>query len=197
MVCMVCGQPADDTKSQSFYWHTPWIHLALLCGLLPWLILALVLRKTAVVKAPLCPRHRSHFLLRTLAICGLVLLLIVGSIGLGVLVSEMERNGSSGEWGWSFPVFLIVVIVIIVVVTQMFVRPARITDDTITLKGVHPDFVTAVEKELAVEEEDDRPRGRLRDAYDDDGDRPRRRRDRDDDDEDDRPRRRRDRDDEE
>ncbi len=56
-MCMRCGEPADRDVPQTFSWMPGWVNVLILVGLLPWIVAALVLRKTMRVVAPMCRRH--------------------------------------------------------------------------------------------------------------------------------------------
>ncbi|PPT75621.1 hypothetical protein XaplCFBP3122_12760 [Xanthomonas arboricola pv. populi] len=56
--CVKCNAPADDLpRRYIFHWHHPVIYLALLMGVLPYLILAIVLRKRSSHVLTLCAQH--------------------------------------------------------------------------------------------------------------------------------------------
>lgn len=60
-MCIRCGAPADGKPlTKTYYWHHPALYLAILGGLLIYVILAVVLRKSIKVTVPLCARHRQR-----------------------------------------------------------------------------------------------------------------------------------------
>lgn len=60
-MCVKCGQPVSGQYlNKNFSWHPSWVYLLILIGLLFYIILALVLRKTARVAIPFCHEHRSR-----------------------------------------------------------------------------------------------------------------------------------------
>src|SRR5215470_12291730 len=67
-LCMRCGQPAECDVPQTFAWMPGWVHVFILIGLLPWLIAALVTRKTMHIVAPMCQQHAGHWRVRKLYI---------------------------------------------------------------------------------------------------------------------------------
>ena len=69
-MCIRCGAAADADVDLdvNFAWMPGWVHLFIFMGLLPWLIAALILRKTMRVTLPVCQRHRSHWRNRRLYI---------------------------------------------------------------------------------------------------------------------------------
>ena len=60
-MCVKCGQPATDKPVvKTFSWHHPGFYLLILVGVLIYVIVALVVRKTVKVAVPLCARHRQR-----------------------------------------------------------------------------------------------------------------------------------------
>ena len=52
--------PAEGyTKKFNLSWHHPALYLIVLAGVLIYVIVALIVRKTARVNIPLCPAHRA------------------------------------------------------------------------------------------------------------------------------------------
>lgn len=56
--CVVCnGAVAQPVKARTFYWHTPWLYLLLLLNVLIFALVALVVRKKAVLSPGWCEEH--------------------------------------------------------------------------------------------------------------------------------------------
>ncbi|AZR21169.1 hypothetical protein [Xanthomonas vasicola] len=108
--CIKCNAPTDmPSRRYIFHWHHPVIYLALLMGVLPYVILAIVLRKRSAHVLTLCAHHeqrRVRYVAITMAsvlallVCGLSLqselrwvigagvmavMLVVGRLGARVL----------------------------------------------------------------------------------------------------------------
>jgi hypothetical protein len=162
--CMHCGAPATVYKSRTFSWSPPWAYPP---------IVALMLTKYVRVSAPLCDRHKYHWLGRLL----LVVLSLLGIVGLGVvggavgLMLEMDagpESGGSAVFGGVMvvcAVLLVAWVVMLIVLSLTSIRAKEITADTITLTGVHDAFVKAVyEREDRDEEERPRRRASEREA---------------------------------
>src|SRR5262245_57890836 len=78
-MCMRCGYPAEVDVSQTFVWMPGWVSILILAGLGPWIIVALVLRRTMRVVVPMCHRHSGHWRVRKLFIwIGLVFWIVFG-----------------------------------------------------------------------------------------------------------------------
>jgi hypothetical protein len=135
-VCMRCGQPATVYKNKSFSWHPPWVLVLLLFGLLPWAIVALILTKRMTVSAPLCEKHRNHWLIRTLIIVGSLVLVIVGTAGALFAVTAINEQQGNGDGDLAGTICLgggvvfLVWLVAAVIVQSTAIRPSEITDYT-------------------------------------------------------------------
>src|SRR5690349_16062585 len=56
--CVHCNEPANGRRlKRTLYWHHPLIYLVVLAGVLVYVIVALVVRKRAVVMIGMCDRH--------------------------------------------------------------------------------------------------------------------------------------------
>ena len=57
-MCVKCGAPATDKPLvKTFYWHHPALYLTIFAGLLIYVIIAAIVRKSVRVAVPLCPDH--------------------------------------------------------------------------------------------------------------------------------------------
>jgi hypothetical protein len=117
--------------------------ITLLGGLLPFIIVAMILTKRMTIEAPLCRRHRFHWPGRlALVLCtflGLLLaILVIASLPprtIGERVQSVLWLGVLvGFIGW---------LILVVVVQLGTIRPAEITDHSITLRGVGATFEDA------------------------------------------------------
>jgi hypothetical protein len=146
LVCVKCGQLADDTKPVTFSMHPGWMHILVLACVVPWLVAAFLLRRTATVDLPICRKHRRNLGFKTAMLTVLVpaiVLLIFSVVGLPYLLNS---RGIRVE-GIAFcvlPMLLFVLLTIAAIVNRSGVRPTAITDRGITLKGVHPHFADIV-----------------------------------------------------
>lgn len=60
-MCVKCGQPATDKPVvKTFSWHHPGFYLLIFVGVLIYVIVALIVRKTIRVAVPLCAHHRQR-----------------------------------------------------------------------------------------------------------------------------------------
>jgi hypothetical protein len=131
----------------------------LLAGLLPFLIVALVTTKRAVLEAPLCSAHKNHWSKRTLWLV-LSFLGLFGLVFVGILA---ERKP------WQSALLLVclfgflVWVVVAIVASMTAVRPRSITDSEIVLVNVSPRFIDALVDFDTEADEQPRRRRPLRD----------------------------------
>lgn len=85
--CIKCNAPATKFKKKTYAWHSTWLYLLILVGLLVYLIVAIVVRKRATVTIGLCKRHAR---LRAIHLA-VAWLLALGSVTLFVLAFALDR----------------------------------------------------------------------------------------------------------
>jgi hypothetical protein len=164
LVCVRCGQLADGLRPFHFSRIPPWMYLVFVAGLFPcllvavrvhlavltsallWVIGVFVLRRSANVDLPVCPKHRRRFgfnAVLLLALVPLVILLIIAVISVPLFLSQ--RGVVVGGYGFCIlPVMLLVLLGIVVSVSRGGLRPAAISDTGVTIKGVHENFADIV-----------------------------------------------------
>lgn len=169
-VCIVCGEHGDDFRSKNMAWHPPWIAVLILLGLLPFLIGVLLTQQKMHVQVPFCPAHRNHWSVRSLttwlSFLGIV---IVGVIIMAVFINLDNQRGRGNDAVFGFGclawvALLVAWIVLALVLNFTAVRPQEIQESFIILKGVHPQFIDALEAndDMERDDEDDRRRRRRR-----------------------------------
>lgn len=134
--CVKSNEPTQLRLKRSLSWHHPAIFLGLCAGLLIYVILALVLRKTATIEVGL---SKLWFSRRRWAIA-LGWLFALSSICLIVLGVQLHRTEYRS---------LVVVAGILGALASLvlaniraaIVTPYKITDDYIFVKGVHRDYL--------------------------------------------------------
>jgi len=59
--CIKCGAPANGKPvNKTFYWHHPALYLLVLAGVLVYLLVAVIVRKSMRMSVPLCARHAQR-----------------------------------------------------------------------------------------------------------------------------------------
>lgn len=94
-LCVKCGQPVvGDPAKKTYYWHSPWIFLTILIGVLIYVIIAVVVRKKFELPLPLCEEHRQ----RSRRVMWVGLGLFVGPILAAIFLSGFIPDGYGGWW---------------------------------------------------------------------------------------------------
>ena len=135
--CVKSNAPAKGRLKRNLSWHHPAIFLSILISLLIYIILALILRKTANIYIGLSDewftrRRRAIIVGWFTALSGIAM----SAIG----IASVGRNEVLG-WLILVGVLLFFFGLIWGLVRARMVSPARISDEYVWLKGVHPDFL--------------------------------------------------------
>ena len=149
--CLVCGAAAGTAVRPTLSWVPGWAYLTLICGFWPFVIVYLIVRRAMTVNALVCRRHRNHFRWRQW-------LLPAGLLAtLAVLFAPMFIEPDARDLpSWSLigaAALFAGTIVAAVWLRLTGVRALVVTRDEITLTGVAPGFVSAVEVGRAEYEE--------------------------------------------
>lgn len=136
--CVKSNQPAYGRKlKRNLYWHSSWIYLTILIHLLIYIILALILRKHAVIHIGLSQqwfaKRRRAILIGWGSVLASITMVVLG-------IAMVEESPSAGV------LILLGVLVffggaLYGLIAARMVAPKRISDDYVWLKGVHPDFL--------------------------------------------------------
>ena len=138
-LCVKCGGEEETTTTQRFVWVPQWVIVIILFGLLPWLIVMLILRKTMRLTMPMCNRHRNHWRNRKLYVWLGLLFWVVYGIALIVEWNDLPKDASSlalgilifGGLGW---------LISAAIYSNSGIKPAEITDRYLELVGVNKAF---------------------------------------------------------
>jgi hypothetical protein len=171
-VCARCGDEAVARPYKTFSWHPGWVLVLILAGLLIYVIVAIILTKRMTVRLPFCARHRNYWRNRAIFVYGGLLALVLLGVVSFAFFAAQEPRGADNTFGLvcvGTGGLFIVWLFAVAIVQVISIRPAEITDKSITLTGLSRDFVDAVRE--------DRRGGKLEDE--DDYGRPRRKRPRD------------------
>ena len=135
--CIKSNAPATQRLKRSLYWHHPAIFLSILISLLIYIILALVLRKAAIVHIGLSDewfaRRRRAIVVGWLTALSGIALSVVG-------IASIDRSEIL-PWLILVGIFMFFFGLIWGLVRARMVSPARISDEYVWLKGVHPGFL--------------------------------------------------------
>jgi hypothetical protein len=88
--CIKCNQPANGFRlKRVIYWHNPAYYLLLLCNVLIYAIVAMIVRKKAVLHIGLCAAHRQQRKVAIL-VCWLG---VLGGLGITISAGVTGRVG--------------------------------------------------------------------------------------------------------
>ena len=113
-------------------WHHPAIYLIIIVALLVYLIVALFLRKNAVVEVGLCEKHLAR---RRQGVLVIWLLLLVGLAGFIMAMVAADATYLLAGLGFFLAAIVYGLIAVRVVV------PSKIDDKFVWLKGVNRDYL--------------------------------------------------------
>lgn len=141
----LCVKTGESTTQRGIVrkmsWHTPWIALTIFAGILIYVILALVLRKKATIEIPLSDNARGR---RTTRII-LSWVTALGSLAFMagcIFVLMNARNASPiaviGIFGGLIG---FIAAALIGQSAAQVLRPTKITDTHVWLRGVHPSIL--------------------------------------------------------
>lgn len=94
-MCVKCGQPAlSRLLKKKYYWHSPWLLLLILIGILIYAIVAIIVRKSFELSVPLCEEHWQRRRRALWTGAGL----LVGSIVVPIFLTGLVPDGYGGWW---------------------------------------------------------------------------------------------------
>jgi hypothetical protein len=140
--CMRCGAPSVVFKQKRLFWIPPWFWLFFFFGILPWVLVRLVATKRMRVSIPLCERHKNHWKARSWFASGGLVLLVLLAVALAILEAHNVLDPRMLGMGLATIFVLgILWLISICILDDTSIRPAEITNDSITLKRVSNAFI--------------------------------------------------------
>jgi len=130
--CIKCNAPADEQLKRKLTWHHPALYLLALASLLIYIVVALVVRKTATVNVGLCEDHSSARRRNILINWALGLTSVAG-----FTAAVMFEDGSLAVLG----AVLLLATAIYGIVTLRVVVPTKIDDYFVWLKGINGSYL--------------------------------------------------------
>lgn len=135
--CIKSNEPTDQVWKRTLYWHHPAIYLAILPGVIFYVILALALRKTAVLRFGLSPGWLSR---RRWGIAT-GWLIALGGIGLMFSAGAARSDGAQLACVLGGIVTTLIIGPVWGVLRSRLVVPTRMTDDYVWVKGICPEYL--------------------------------------------------------
>lgn len=131
--CVKCNTTERLTRhKRTLYWHNPAVFLALLFNALVYIIIALIVRKKAVVSVCLCATHVSKRRLRIGLAWGCFVACLGSIVGIAVY--------SLPDYFWILPPVLLIVSIVLGVLSRM-VYAAKITESELQMAGCEEPFL--------------------------------------------------------
>jgi hypothetical protein len=139
-VCIKTNRPAETWLRRNLYWHNPWIYLLILLSIWIYIIVALIVRKRADIQVPLC---RERIVRRRWTIAGAWLLILSGVLLMIAGFGNAQPDNLGAMVGVAGTLVLLTGAIAGVALARI-VTPARITQDYVWLKGVHPEYLASL-----------------------------------------------------
>jgi|HubBroStandDraft_4_1064222.scaffolds.fasta_scaffold02670_2 hypothetical protein len=136
--CVKCGTPVSGKPlTMTFRWHSSWLYLLILPGLLFYVIAVLAVQKKARVDVPFCEAHRSWRIRMNVA--GAVLL--IGSVPASLLLGAFDIGGGVVALMAVAMAFSGAVVLAIV---GSSLAPVYIDETCVRLKGAGEQFLSSL-----------------------------------------------------
>lgn len=134
--CVKCNEPADEpTKTRKLYWHHPGVYAFILINLIIYAIVAMIVRKKAMVAAGLCVAHKKR---RRLG-----LTLGWGGFGLGLVAIFAGAAMPQGALlGLGF--LLLFSAALVGIIVARIVYASKINESQVWLKGCGTEFLDSL-----------------------------------------------------
>ena len=137
--CVKCNAPVDHWVRRKLSWHHPALYILILAGIFWYVVLAVLLRKTAQLHLPLCSEHRSK-LRRSMLVMWMI---ILAAAGMWVLAAIWDPREMGMKWLLFFVGALTLLVGVIYGLRRSRVlKPIRIDDNFAWLKGASPQFLS-------------------------------------------------------
>lgn len=130
--CVKCNQPTSRRLKKKLTWHHPALYILIFVALLIYLIIAMILRKSATVQLGLCEEHLARRRRNIIITLSLVLLGFVG-----FFVGAMYEDFIYVLIGF----LLLIAAVIYALVAVKIVSASKIDDRFVWLTGVNKDYL--------------------------------------------------------
>jgi hypothetical protein len=123
-----CSDVATNKIKRTFYWHPPAWYLLIFLNILIYAIVALAVRKKAVLEVWLCERHRCR---RTI---GLTMAVMIPAIAMGGCVMSGATDGWLG-----FGTLSLLIVPVCLFIANVLPRPIYVDEHLVRLKGPNAD----------------------------------------------------------
>jgi hypothetical protein len=137
-VCVKCGESASVRfLTKTFRWHSSWLYLLILPGLIFYAIAVLIVQKKARIEVPFCEVHRTWR--KRMYIAGSVLL--VGFIPVSLLLASLEL---SAGWVALTAIAMAFAGLVVLAIVGNSLTPVYIDGTRAELKGAGEQFLSSL-----------------------------------------------------
>ncbi len=134
--CVKCNAPAAGKPlRRHLSWHHPAIYFTLLLGVVAYIIVAVIVRKPAMLHIGLCRRHK--FKRRLLIAAGLAL--FIGAFPFAVIAIDMESWLLAG-----FAMATFIGGLVFLMIASQIISAKKIDDHHAWVRGVGPEFLATL-----------------------------------------------------
>ena len=130
--CIKCNAPADEQLKRKLTWHHPALYLLALVSILIYVIVAVIVRKTATVNVGLCEQHSSARRRN---------ILITWVLGLASIAAFVAAIYLEDFTLALLGIFLLLVTAIYGIVMARVVTPTKIDNYFVWLKGIDGNYL--------------------------------------------------------
>jgi hypothetical protein len=135
--CIKSNEPTTERLKRTLYWHHPAIYLVILLNLIIYAVVAMAVRKSAVLQIPLSKEYKQRRIRNMLIAWGLVLLGILSMV-IGIIIVDSNELGFLGFI--LFPILLLIGALWGIYGCRV-IYAKKIDDHYVWVKGVSPEFL--------------------------------------------------------
>lgn len=130
--CIKCNEPAERKLKRKLSWHHPALYILIFGGALFYVLLAMVLRKTATIEVGLCEEHSA------VRRCDIIITWILGLLSMGsfFLALQLEELTFVGIGS-----LLMLATAVYGIVRVKVVTPTKIDETFLWLKGFNSNYL--------------------------------------------------------
>ena len=143
-VCVLTNQEPKRSLKRTYYWHHPAVFLSIFAGLLIYVILALVLRKSQRIDLPLSETALKKRKTALLVCWFFGLLFVAGIVGSFIALASETFGHGNGWIGGLLSAGSFVGLLITAVIGGRYagvLKPKKITEDYGWFKGASPEYL--------------------------------------------------------
>jgi double zinc ribbon protein len=136
--CVRCGAPSSgEPIKQNFSWHTPWLYLLIIPGVLIYVIVAAMVSKKCSLAVPVCDAHRAQR--RNFLFVGLTTL--ITCIPIGVIFGRLIGGPDDVGWALTIIIVLFITSIVLLVPVRALLQPTFIDETRATFKKAGENFL--------------------------------------------------------